>query len=51
MVECNNCHNYYRQEVRLQSFYNQELDYDICPYCSACNGVSRQVLFINKKVE
>ncbi len=50
LKKCANCEKEYITDVSEQ-VYNIGLDYDICPYCSACNGVSTKVSFTNRKVQ
>lgn len=47
--ECENCCKEYVCKTEIQD-RNIGLDYDICPYCGACNGVSKSMLFINRRL-
>lgn len=47
--ECRNCHKEYVCKTEMQE-RNIGIDYDICPYCGACNGVSKSMLFVNKRL-
>ena len=48
--KCENCNQYYHQITEVQPHYNSTLDFDVCPHCSACNGVSDKLMFINTKL-
>ena len=49
VIECQNCGKSYICKTIFQE-RNIGLDYNICPYCSACNGVSKRVLFNNRRL-
>ena len=50
IVPCANCGKSYYQERHASSVFSKDLDYDICPHCSACNGVSRTTIYNNRKL-
>lgn len=50
IIPCSNCGKCYYQERHATSIFARDLDYDICPHCSACNGVSRTITYNNRKL-